>query len=109
MPHVDVSIMGREFRLACEAEEEASLREAISYVDGRMRELRDSGKVVGVERVAMMVALDLAHSQLTGAGPATVNTPAATSRRLQAMVDLIDDALAASPSSPAAAVQLQIL
>ncbi|MBU3694117.1 MAG: cell division protein ZapA [Rhodocyclaceae bacterium] len=101
--------MGRDFRLACEAEHEAKLREAAAYVDGRMRELRDSGKVVGVERIAMMVALDLAHTHLTGSGPTSLNTPAATGRRLQAIVDLIDAALAASPSSPAAAVQLQIL
>lgn len=109
MPSVDVSIMGRDFRLACEADEEATLREAVAYVDARMRELRDAGKVVGVERIAMMVALDLAHNQITGAGAASVNTPAAVGRRLQAMVELIDQALAAQPSSPATAVQLQIL
>jgi len=106
---IDVSIMGRDFRLACEAEEEALLREAVSYVDARMRELRDAGKVVGVERIAMMVALDLAHSQLSGSGPTSVHTPVAIGRRLQALVDLVDEALAATPSSPAAAVQLQIL
>lgn len=109
MPTVDVSIMGREFRLSCESEEEPALREAVAYVDARMRELRDSGSVVGVERIAMMVALDLAHTQLAGAQPETLNTPAAVGRRLQAMVDLIDETLAAPPSSPAAAVQLQIL
>jgi len=109
VPSIDVSIMGRDFRLACEADEEATLREAVAYVDARMRELRDAGKLVGVERIAMMVALDLAHSQITGAGPASVNTPAAVGRRLQALADLIDQALAAQPSSPAAAVQLQIL
>ena len=109
MPSVDVSIMGRDFRLACEAEEEATLREAVTYVDARMRELRDAGKVVGVERIAMMVALDLAHSQITGACAASVNTPAAVGRRLRAMVELIDQALAVQPSSPATAVQLQIL
>jgi cell division protein ZapA len=109
VPHLDVSIMGRDFRLACEADEESTLREAVAYVDARMRDLRDAGKVVGVERIAMMVALDLAHGQVTGAGAASVNTPAAIGRRLQAMADLIDQALAAQPSSPAAAVQLQIL
>lgn len=109
MPTVDVSIMGRDFRLSCETDEEPALRDAVAYVDARMRELRDAGRVVGVERIAMMVALDLALTQVTGAQPETLNTPAAVSRRLQAIVDTIDDALAATPSSPAAAVQLQIL
>ncbi len=109
MPTVDVSIMGREFRLSCEADEEAGLREAVTYVDARMRELRDSGQVVGVERIAMMVAVDLAINQVTGSRPEMLNTPAAVGRRLQAMVDQIDQSLVATPSSPAAAVQLQIL
>jgi cell division protein ZapA len=109
MPTVDASIMGREFRLSCDADAEAGLREAVTYVDARMRELRDSGQVVGVERIAIMVAVDLAINQVTGTHPETLNTPAAVGRRLQAMVDQIDQALAATPSSPAAAVQLQIL
>lgn len=109
MPSIDVLIMGRDFRLACEAEEETSLREAIAYVDARMRELRDTGKVVGVERIAMMVALDLAHSQLKGSDPTSVHMPAAIGKRLRALVERADEVLAAAPSSPAAAVQLQIL
>lgn len=104
-----MSIMGRDFRLACAEPDELQLREAVAYVDARMRELRDSGKVVGIERIAMLVALDLAHAQVVGAGADSLNTPAAVGRRLQAMVDVIDEALAAVPSSPAAAVQLQIL
>lgn len=109
MAHIDIVLMGRDFRLSCEADEEATLREAVAYVDARMRELRDGGKVVGVERIAMLVALDLAHGQLTAAGLAPVSTPASVGRRLQALVDLIDQSLAVSDSSPATAVQLQIL
>ena len=49
---LDVSIMGREYRVACPPDQEPSLLEAVAYLDHKMREIRDSGKVVGLDRVA---------------------------------------------------------
>ena len=63
--NLDVAIMGREFRVACPESEEQSLLEAVGYLDKKMREIRDSGKVVGVERIAIMAALNIAHELLT--------------------------------------------
>lgn len=62
---LDVSIMGREFRVACPADEQDELLQAVSYLDRKMREIRDSGKVIGVERIAIMAALNIAHELLT--------------------------------------------
>jgi len=62
---VDVSIMGREFRVSCSDEEYDALMTAVSYLDRKMREIRDSGKVIGVERIAIMAALNIAHELLT--------------------------------------------
>jgi len=62
---VEVNIMGREFTIACPPEERDSLLSAVSYLDKKMCDIRDSGKVVGVERIAMMAALNLAHELLT--------------------------------------------
>lgn len=62
---VDVSIMGREFRVSCTDEEYEALMSAVSYLDRKMREIRDSGKVIGVERIAIMAALNIAHELLT--------------------------------------------
>lgn len=62
---VDVSIMGREFRVSCTDDEYEALMSAVSYLDRKMREIRDSGKVIGVERIAIMAALNIAHELLT--------------------------------------------
>ena len=62
---VDVNIMGREFAVACSEEERAGLMMAVGYLDKKMREIRDTGKVVGVERIAIMAALNLTHELLT--------------------------------------------
>lgn len=62
---MNVTIMGREFRVACPDEEREELLQSVSYLDKRMREIRDSGKVVGTERIAIMAALNITHELLT--------------------------------------------
>ena len=62
---IDVSIMGREFRVSCTDDEYEALMTAVSYLDRKMRDIRDSGKVIGVERIAIMAALNLSHELLT--------------------------------------------
>jgi cell division protein ZapA len=53
---VEVNIMGREFTIACPPEEREGLLSAVSYLDKKMCDIRDAGKVIGVERIAMMAA-----------------------------------------------------
>jgi cell division protein ZapA len=62
---LQVTIMGREFRVACPEDEQAGLLEAVDYLNRKMLEIRDSGKVVGVERIAIMAALNISHELLT--------------------------------------------
>jgi len=62
---LDVSIMGREFRIACTEEEQKDLLKATEYLNNKMREIRDAGKVIGVERIAIMAALNIAHEFLS--------------------------------------------
>ena len=62
---INVTIMGREFRVACPDDEREELLQSVSYLDKRMREIRDSGKVIGSERVAIMAALNITHELLT--------------------------------------------
>jgi cell division protein ZapA len=59
---IDVSILGREFTVSCTDEERQGLMDAVAYLDSKMHEIRDSGKVVGVERIAIMAALNLLFS-----------------------------------------------
>ena len=61
---LDVTILDREFRVACQADEREALLEAVAYLDKKMREIRDLGKIVTVERIAVMAALNIAHEFL---------------------------------------------
>jgi cell division protein ZapA len=61
---VSVRIMEKEYVVACPYEERAALLDAAEFLNGRMREIRDSGKIVGHDRIAVMAALNLAHEFL---------------------------------------------
>jgi cell division protein ZapA len=61
---VAIHILDREYLVACEPEERASLLHAASLVDGRMRELRNSARSATIDRIAVLVALNLAHELL---------------------------------------------
>ena len=62
---LDVTILDREFRVACPEDERAELLDAVAYLDKKMREIRDIGKVATPERIAIMSALNIAHELLT--------------------------------------------
>lgn len=62
---LQIAIMGREFRVACPEDEQAGLLEAVDYLNKKMLEIRDGGKVIGLERIAIMAALNIAHEMLT--------------------------------------------
>jgi cell division protein ZapA len=63
---VSVRIMEKEFVVACPYEERSALLDAAEFLNARMREIRDTGKVVGLDRIAVMAALNLAHEILKG-------------------------------------------
>jgi cell division protein ZapA len=56
--------MEKEYVVACAYEERSALLDAAEFLNARMREIRDSGKVVGLDRIAVMAALNLAHEFL---------------------------------------------
>lgn len=61
---VSVRILDRDYMVACPHEERPALLDAAEYLNARMREIRDSGKVVGLDRIAVMVALNMANELL---------------------------------------------
>lgn len=104
---LDVTILGREVKVACRDDERDELLEAVAMLDRRMREIRDAGKVNGTERIAVMAALNIAHELLrerrSSSTLADVTPPLvggetidaeATRRRIQAMQATIDETLA---------------
>ncbi|HEX7327473.1 MAG TPA: cell division protein ZapA [Casimicrobiaceae bacterium] len=110
---LDVNILGREYKVACREDEREALAEAVSFLDHRMREIRDSGRVNGGERIAVMAALNLASELLRERRTAKTSARAApglaasglaasggaiddeaAQRRIRAMQEAIDQALA---------------
>jgi cell division protein ZapA len=87
---VSVTILGKEFAVACPENERAALLAAASYLDKKMREIQSSGKVIGTERTAIMAALNIAHELLDlrgqGGMPADVNQKL---RFLQSKIDAV--------------------
>ncbi len=61
---VTVRILDREYRVACPPEEREDLMASARHLDQLMREIRDSGKVIGLDRIAVMAALNMAHELL---------------------------------------------
>jgi len=93
---VDVNIMGREFTVSCADEERPGLINAVNYLDKKMRDIRDAGKVVGLERIAMMAALNLSHELLNSkSGSVDIGD---IKRRVAKMQDQIDQACAQNKS-----------
>jgi cell division protein ZapA len=58
---VSVRLLDREYQVACPSEERADLLDSAEYLDAKMREVRDGGKVVGLDRIAVISALNLAN------------------------------------------------
>jgi len=61
---VSVRILEKEYQVACPIEERTDLLDAAEYLNSKMREIRDSGAVVGLDRVAVMAALNIANELL---------------------------------------------
>jgi len=62
---MQISIMGREFRVACEPGEQKSLQDAVDFLNRKMQEIKEQGKVSGLDRIAVMAALNISHELLT--------------------------------------------
>ena len=89
---LQIAIMGREFRVACPEEDQAGLLEAVDYLNRKMLEIRDGGKVIGLERIAIMAALNIAHEMLnTKAGDGF--DMGDLKRRMARMESVIDQAM----------------
>jgi cell division protein ZapA len=61
-PHaVSITIMGKEYRIACAPDDQDDLLQSALDLDTQMRRMRDSGKINGADRIAVITALNLAH------------------------------------------------
>jgi cell division protein ZapA len=102
---VTINVMGREFRVAAPGGEERQLVASVDFLNKKMREIRDTGKVVGNERIAIMAALNIAHEylQLQAGAPAPAKSVKSTAsdtdsdlvrRKLDAFEVILEKAVA---------------
>jgi len=61
---VNITILDREFTVSCTDEERPALISAVNFLDRKMRDIRDNGNFIGIERIAIMAALNLSHELL---------------------------------------------
>ena len=94
---LDIKLLDRELRVACPEEERGELLDSVAYLDKKMREIRDAGKIASVERIALMAALNITHELLSvkiGRGFDLADFK----RRMDSMQAAIDQALAEQDS-----------
>jgi len=96
MERIDVTVLGREYSLACATEEKNALLVAVHHADQLMQRIRASGKVSGNERIAVMAALQLSSELLSmktsdkdGAGGLALGE---FKRRIDLMNAMLDEA-----------------
>lgn len=96
MTQLSVTIMGQAYKLACKEGEEEALRQAVAYLDDRMCTIRDAGKIMGNDRIAVMAALGIAAELLatkSSGSPFADMTIAEIKQKITAMHAVLDVAL----------------
>jgi cell division protein ZapA len=99
MERVDINILGRDYSLACPPEERDSLKSAADHVAQLAGRIQGAGKIVGNERIVVMVAIQIAVELLTtkaSDGPMAGLAVGDFKRRIQDMNSIIDEALSSS-------------
>ncbi len=61
---INISILGRDFSVACPPDEQDDLLHAASHLDKSMKEIQKTGKIIGTERCAIMAALNITNELL---------------------------------------------
>ena len=92
---VSVKILEKEYHVTCPAEERAALVDSAEYLNRKMREIRDSGKVIGLDRIAVMAALNIVNELLQSRGH-DEGVEIDLAARLKAMRERIESALTRS-------------
>ncbi|MEH6557844.1 MAG: cell division protein ZapA [Oceanicoccus sp.] len=91
---VIVKLLDKEYQVACPPGQQQALARSANYLDSQMRNIRSSGKVIGLERIAVMAALNISNELLQQNTDITETTAAAPSgNQLKNLNDKLDEAL----------------
>ena len=89
---VSVRILDKEYQVACPATERTNLLDSAEILNAKMREIRDSGRIVGLDRIAVMAALNMAND-LIHANARDQELEGDISNRLKIISDRVDNVL----------------
>lgn len=89
---VSVRILDKDYNVSCKPDEEDELRASSQLLDERMREIRQIGRVIGTDRIAVMAALNIAHELIQQQHAHTLDLD--TTERLQALQNRVEGVLA---------------
>ncbi len=89
LQRVTVRLLDKEYQVACPEDEREALLESADLLNRKMKEIRDSGKVVGVDRIAFMAAMNLCNVMLLGK-----RSNLRSDERLLGRIRILNDALA---------------
>lgn len=89
---VTVHILDKDYCISCPPDERANLETTARYLDGKMREIRASGKVIGADRIAVMAALNITHDLLHRQDGVNFEV-SSTRERVRDLLDRVDRAL----------------
>jgi len=92
---VSVRILDKEYQVACPASERTNLLDSAEVLNTKMREIRDSGRIVGLDRIAVMAALNMAND-LIQANARDQELEGGISDRLKIISDRVDNVLSGS-------------
>jgi cell division protein ZapA len=90
--HVNVKILEKEYQISCPADERKALVDSAELLNAKMREIRDSGKVVGLDRIAVMAALNMANDLIMANGVG-MRLESEAKGKLRAMRERVESAL----------------
>jgi cell division protein ZapA len=91
---VFVKILDKEYQVACPREERQALVESAQLLDERMKAIRGTGAVIGLERIAVMAALNLSHELLQAKTASAAGGSVASQSDLLRLNDKLERALA---------------
>lgn len=95
---VSVTILDKSYQVACPEDQQAELISSANYLDAQMRAIRDTGKVIGLERIAVMAALNISYELLRatrrdGEPPMSIPDDAGSEAAFRSLNNKLEEAL----------------
>ncbi|GMR08709.1 MAG: cell division protein ZapA [Gammaproteobacteria bacterium] len=89
---ITVLILEKEYRINCPGKEHEALMKSAQFLDGKMREIRDTGKIIGIDRIAVIAALNIINEMLQNESQVSEQSRSVSSH-IRSLEDKIDTAL----------------